>query len=142
MLNILDAVFTTFTNDATLLACFGLTPSSTITQKTARFKKEQEPDSAVTSSVVPLLLMYPQPGVGSTANWLIYKGKFALDIFASDLPRAMQIGERAKKLLHGKRLPVTGMAAFDCFHVYETAFRTGITGVKGFRQWYDIDYEM
>lgn len=139
-LNILNAVFQVLTGDTTLLGYFGLTPSSTIAQKAARFKKEQEPEGLVTPQSIPLVLMYPQPGVYDPRNWMVYKGKFALDIFSSDLFKAMQIGARAKELLHDQRLPVQGTAAFNCYHVYETSFRTGISGVKGFRQWYDIDY--
>ncbi len=116
-----------------------LTPSSPVESIVKRIVKGIEPESVLSGESVPMLLIYIMPGRYGR-NHLVYEGKFCLDIFAPSSADARLIAERAFRLFHDENLRQASLNTFRCTLAYDTDFSTGITGVKGYKAIYDVDY--
>ena len=136
---LLDAIYNTLKNDAEYMAMLGLTPSSPGSEITKRIIRGMEPDSAISGSNVPLVLIYTKPGRFGR-NFLVYEGKFCIDHYAKTSYQARQLAERAYELFHNKTIESGDFKSFTSYLAYDSDFATGITGVKGFESIYDVDY--
>ena len=136
---LLDAVFTTLTDDTEFMALLGLTPSSLMTEKIKRVYREEEPESGINSTTAPLVVIVLKPGRFGR-NYLVYEGKFWLGFFAKTSFGAKAMSERAFKLFHDKPIVDTDFRASRCMLAHDCGFATGIKGIKGHEAIYDADY--
>ncbi|ANY70412.1 hypothetical protein BBD42_30880 [Paenibacillus sp. BIHB 4019] len=136
---LIDAVAITLIKDASFMQFFGLDPSSPADEVTSRIIKGLEPDTAFTSDTVPAVLMYVTPG-RFARNHLVFEGKFSVEFYAKSNVEARLIGGRAFKLFHDSYISHKSFNTFRCHLAYDTDFATGITGVKGYKAIYDVDY--
>ncbi|MGG6309788.1 hypothetical protein [Paenibacillus macerans] len=136
---LVDAIYNTLKQDVEFMALLGLTPTSPANSIVARIVKGMEPDKAVTSADVPMLLIYVKPGRFSR-NYLVYEGKFCLDIYAKNSNQAKIIADRAFELFHDKQIKDKSFMSSRCSLAYDADFATGITGVKGYEVIFDVNY--
>lgn len=136
---LVDAIYNTFKNDVEFMALLDLTPTSPRDSILKRIVRGMEPDKAVTGADVPMLLIYVKPGRFSR-NYLVYEGKFCLDIYAKSSSQAKLIADRAFQLFHDKQIKDEGFIASCCSLAYDADFATGITGVKGYELIFDVNY--
>lgn len=136
---LVDAIYNTLKHDVEFMDILGLTPASPSHSISARIVRGMEPDKAVISADVPLLLIYVKPGRFSR-NYLVYEGKFCLDIYAKSGSQAKLIADRAFQLFHDKQIKDEGFIASRCSLAYDADFATGITGVKGYELIFDVNY--
>jgi hypothetical protein len=137
-LTLIDAVYNVLKQDSTFMGYFGLTPSSDPEDIVKRLVRGMEPDGPITSRNIPLCLMYDKPGRYGR-NYLVYEGKFCLDVYAKSAFDARTITEKAFTLFHDRPLD-NSFKTFNCFMSYDDDFATGITGVKGREIIFDVDY--
>ena len=134
-ISIINSVFGKLKADSVFLDYLGLTPSSPMPQIVAKIQKEMEPNG-LTKDNIPLVCIYPIPGVRSRLNDLVYDAFFEVAIFSdsstnvkSATTRAgtMRIGERARELLHYVQL---GGATFKT--EFQSSFQSssGVAGIK------------
>lgn len=131
--DLINAVFRRLANDATFLAFKSLTPASPMSSKVAYVNKEEETDGIVDSSTIPIVLLYTRPG---HATQRIYTGKVVIDCFAADGNTARMMVDQTDVLINNW-VP-DSQSAYGCAWAYDTSFKTGITGVKGHRVFYDV----
>lgn len=136
---LLDAIFNTLINDVSYMALLGLTPNSTPEEITKRIIRGIEPDTTISSSNVPLTLIYMKPGRYSR-NYLVYEGKFCIDHYGKTSYQTRQLFDRVFQLLHDRQVVGEGFRTFTCYLAYDDDFATGITGVKGYESMFDVDY--
>ena len=137
--DLIEAVYSLLKNDDVFMAYFALTPSSPPEAIVKRIIKGLEPDSTFISENVPQLQIYVMPGRFGR-NPLVFEGKFCLDFYAKNSVAARKMAETAFKVLHDLNLRTEGLNTFRCSLTYDTDFATGITGVKGYKAIYDVDY--
>lgn len=136
---LVDAIFNTLRHDEEFMSLMNLTPVASMESIVKRLVKGMEPDKAITSADVPMLLMYVKPGRFSR-NYLVYEGKFCLDIYAKNGNQAKQIADRVFQLFHDKQIKDKNFMSSRCYLAYDADFATGITGVKGYEVIYDVNY--
>jgi hypothetical protein len=136
---LIDAVGNVLMQDVEFMAFLDLTPSSSDESIVERIVKGVEPEKVITGDSVPMMLIYIMPGRFGR-NHLVYEGKFCLDIYAPSSADARRIAEQAFKLFHDENIRQQALNTFRCSLVYDTDFATGITGVKGYKAIYDVDY--
>lgn len=136
---LIDAIYNTLKRDDQFMAFFNLTPSSPSEDIVRRIVKGIEPDKAITSQDVPMMLIYLKPGRFSR-NYLVYEGKFILDIYGKNSNQAKLIADRAFELFHDKHIRDKSFMSSRCFLAYADYFATGITGVKGYESIFDVNY--
>jgi hypothetical protein len=132
---LLDQVWALLANDATFLGFKSLTPASDNASKAAFIVKEEETDSIVTGSTIPIVLLYTRPGKPDHRSTQVYIGKVVIDCFASTGNTARQMAERTQAIMQSWEPP----GFLVCRFAYDTSFKTGITGVKGHRVYYDVN---
>ena len=86
-----------------------------------------------------MMLIYLKPGRFSR-NYLVYEGKFILDIYGKNSNQAKLIADRAFELFHDKHIRDNNFMSSRCFLAYADYFATGITGVKGYESIFDVNY--
>ncbi|MEK5165984.1 hypothetical protein GNQ08_27240 [Paenibacillus macerans] len=136
---LIDAIYNTLKRDDQFMAFFGLSPSSPSESIVTRIVRGIEPDKAVTGKDVPMMLIYLKPGRFSR-NYLVYEGKFCLDVYGKNRNQAKQIADRAFRLFHDQQIRDENYLSSLCSLAYEADFATGITGVKGYEIIFDVNY--
>ncbi|WAH38236.1 hypothetical protein [Alicyclobacillus dauci] len=106
------------------------------TDKVAYIVKEEETDGIVDSTTIPIVLLYIRSGKPDVRTPTVYIGKVVIDCFASSGNTARQMVERTQALMQNWEPP----GFFVSRSAYDTSFKTGITGVKGHRIYYDVSY--
>jgi hypothetical protein len=131
---LLNQVWALLANDATFLGFKSLTPASDNASKASYIVKEEETDSIVTGSTIPIVLLYTRPGKPDVRTTQVYIGKVVIDCFANAGNTARQMVEQTQAIMQS-----WGPSGFFvCRFAYDTSFKTGITGVKGHRAYYDV----
>lgn len=136
---LIDAVYRSLALDETFTGYFGLSPSSPPEQVAKRIIKGMEPEQALTGASVPQVMVYIKPGRMSR-NYLVFEGKFCLDVYGKTSSEARKLAERAYRLFHDRNITDPAFRSYRCFLAYDGDFATGITGVKGYSAIYDVDY--
>lgn len=136
---LIDAIYNTLKRDEQFMEFFDLTPASPTGDIVRRIVKGIEPDKAITSQDVPMLLIYLKPGRFSR-NYLVYEGKFILDIYGKNSSQAKNIADKLFQLFHDKHIRDDGFVSSRCSLAHDDYFATGITGVKGYEAIYDVNY--
>lgn len=136
---LIDAIYNTLKHDEEFMALLGLAPTSPRDSILKRIVKGMEPEKALTSADVPMLLIYLKPGRFSR-NYLVYEGKFCLDIYGKNGNQAKQIADRAFRLFHDQQIRDENFLSSRCSLAYDADFATGITGVKGYEIIFDVNY--
>lgn len=136
---LVDAVYSVLKQDDVFMAYFALIPSSPVERIVNRIVKGLEPDATVISENVPQVQIYVMPGRFGR-NQLVYEGKFCLDFYAKNSSDARKMSGRAFKILHDENMRTAVLNTFRCTLVYDADSLTGITGVKGYKAIYDVDY--
>ena len=130
---IVNSVFGKLIADSVFLGYLGLTPSSPMADKAKKIQKEMEPDGLAQN--VPLVCIYPIPGVRSRYNDCVYDSMFEVAIYSnssSGIPPGktagtMLIGQRARDLLHQVQLSgATFKTEFQTSYQYATQ----VSGIK------------
>lgn len=137
--DLIGAVFSQLIVDDVFMAYFALTPLPPPEKVVNRIVKGMEPDTAFIRENNPQVQIYVMPGRFGR-NGLVYEGKFCLDFYAKSSVEARKMAERVFQLLHDKNLRSEILNTFLCTLTYDTDFATGITGVKGYKAIYDVDY--
>ncbi len=138
-LKLIDAIQNTHKGDVAFMALLGLTPSATSPEIIKRFTKGVEPEITVSNTTVPHLCQYIMPGRFGR-NHLVFEGKFCMDFYGKTGYEAKKLFQRSFELLHDKRIVGNGFHSFLSVLAYDGDFATGITGVKGYKGIYDVDY--
>ncbi|MCL6605640.1 MAG: hypothetical protein K6T94_22480 [Paenibacillus sp.] len=138
-LQLIDAIQNTHKADVEFMALLGLTPSATSPEVIKCFTKGLEPEVTISRDTVPHICQYIMPGRFGN-NPLVFEGKFCLDFYGKTSYEAKQLFEQSFKLLHDKRIINPGFHSFLCVLAYDDDFATGISGVKGYKGIYDVDY--
>jgi hypothetical protein len=112
-----------------------LATTSSGTDKLLYIVKEEETDNIVTGSTIPIVLVYTRPGKPDHRSTQVYIGKVVIDCFASTGNTARQMVERTQAIMQSWEPP----GFLVCRFAYDTSFKTGITGVKGHRVYYDVN---
>ncbi|GMA50129.1 hypothetical protein GCM10025857_14860 [Alicyclobacillus contaminans] len=133
---LLDQVWKLLANDATFLSLLRLTTSTDNATKATKIVKEEETDGIVTTSTIPMCLLYIRPGKADVRTPTVYLGKVVIDCFAKDGNTARKMYEQALALMQNWEPP----GFFVSRMAYDTSFKTGITGVKGHRVYFDVSY--
>jgi len=126
---IVNSVFGKLIADSVFLGYLGLTPSSPMADKAKKIQKEMEPDGLAQN--VPLVCIYPIPGVRSRYNDLVYDAMFEVAIYSNNSSSpvnsgtiktgTMVIGQRARDLLHQVQLSgATFKTEFQTSYQYAT----------------------
>lgn len=136
---LVDAIYNTLKQDVEFMGLLGLAPTSPRDSILSRLVRGMEPDKAVTSADVPMLLIYVKPGRFSR-NYLVYEGKFCLDIYAKNSNQAKMIADRSFQLFHDQQIRSNDFNSSRCSLAYDADFATGITGVKGYEIIFDVNY--
>jgi len=136
---LLDAIYNTLKQDVEYMALLGLTPSLPSAEITKRIVRGVEPDSAISGSSAPLVLIYTKPGRFGR-NYLVYEGKFCIDHYGKTSHQSRQLFEKSFKLIHNRQIESNEFKPFTSYLAYDSDFATGITGVKGYEAIYDVDY--
>ncbi|MDH6373536.1 hypothetical protein M2444_005368 [Paenibacillus sp. PastF-3] len=139
-LQLIDAIQNTHMADSEFMALLKLTLSPTPEEVVKRFTKGVEPEITVTKETVPHLCQYIMPGQFASQNHLVFQGKFCIDFYGKTGYEAKLLFERSFKLLHDEKIVQPGFHSFLCVLAYDGDFATGISGVKGYKGIYDIDY--
>jgi hypothetical protein len=133
--SIINSVFGKLKADSTFLAYFGLTTASTMPEIVKKIQKEIDPDG-LTKDNIPLVCIYPIPGLRSRVNGCVYDGMFEVAIYsdnstgvksATTKAGTMRIGARAMNLLHYVQL------SGDTFKTeFQSSFQSssGVSGIK------------
>lgn len=138
-LQLIDAIQNTHTADREFMALLKLNLSPTPEEVVKRFTKGVEPEIVVTKENVPHICQYIMPGQFAR-NHLVFKGKFCIDFYGKTGYEAKLLFQRSFELLHDKRIVQPKFHSFLCVLSYDGDFATGISGVKGYKGIYDIDY--
>jgi hypothetical protein len=117
----------------------GLTPASPQKDILARLIEGMEPDKTIDSTSVPIVLIYDKTGRFGR-NYLVYEGKFCLDVYHKTSYQAKQATARAFKLFHDKPIDDADFHSPRCMMAFDDYFATGITGVKGREIIFDVDF--
>ena len=134
-LSIIDSVFGKLIADSVFLDYLGLTLASPMPEKVKRIQKEIEPNGLSTTNV-PLVCIYPIPGVRNRINDIVYDAMFEVAIFSdtstgvkgpTQKAGTMVIGARAMELLH--YIQLSGATFLTEF---QSSFQSpsGVTGIK------------
>jgi hypothetical protein len=137
--DLIEAVYSLLKRDEVFMAYLALTPSSPSEAVVKRLVKGLEPDVTIISENIPQAQIYVMPGRFGR-NPLVFQGKFCLDFYAKNSMSARKMSEAAFKILHDQNLRTVDLNTFRCNLTYDTDFATGITGVKGYKAIYDVDY--
>jgi len=137
--DLIEAVYSLLKRDEVFMAYFALTPLSPPEAIVNRLVKGLEPDSAFISENVPQLQIYVMPGRFGR-NPLVFQGKFCLDFYAQTSVAARKMAGTAFGILHDENLRTEDLNTYRCVLTYDADFATGITGVKGYKAIYDVDY--
>lgn len=132
-LDILNATWHILTGDAEILSHLNLTSQSTVEQKAGKVQKEREPEGLAKNNV-PMICMYPENGLPSQSNSMIYDSEVQIDIYAVSLFKCMTIGKRIQKLLNGTLPQVADGQSFEFQFMGEFAGESKISGVKKYSQ--------
>jgi hypothetical protein len=133
---LLDQVWALLANDTTFLGFKSLTPASDGASKAAYIVKEEETDNIVTGSTIPIVLVYTRPGHADARTIQAYTAKVVIDCFAVDGNTARKMVDQTHALMHNWKPP--NVSAYLCRSAYDTSFKTGISGVKGHRKFFDV----
>lgn len=98
--------------------------------------QEEETDGVVSSSTIPIVLIYTRPGHVHSYSTRHYTGKVVIDCFASSGNVARMMVDQAVSLIHDWTPDVT--QTYLASKAYDTSFKTGIQGVKGHRVYFDV----
>lgn len=121
------------------MALLGLTSAATSAEINKRFTKGVEPEIVVSKETIPHICQYIMPGHYGR-NPLVFQGKFCIDFYGKTGYEAKLLFQRSFELLHDKRIVQPRFHSFLCELAYDGDFATGISGVKGYKGIYDIDY--
>ncbi|MEK4451642.1 MULTISPECIES: hypothetical protein [unclassified Paenibacillus] len=138
-LHLIDAIQNTHKDDTAFMAMLKLTPTANGEQMATRFTKGVEPEIVVTKETLPHICQYIMPGQYGR-NPLVFQGKFCIDFYGKTGYEAKLLFERSFELLHDRRIVQPKFHSFLCVLAYDGDFATGISGVKGYKGIYDIDY--
>lgn len=138
-LQLIDAVQSTHTSEGEFMALLGLTITPTPEEVVKRYTKGVEPEITISRDTVPHVCLYIMPGQYGR-NPLVFQGKFCMDFYAKSSYDAKLLFEQSFKLLHDKRIVKQGFHSFLCVMAYDGDFATGISGVKGYKGIFDVDY--
>ena len=133
--SIINSVFGKLKADPTFLAYFGLTTASAIADIVKKIQKEIDPDG-LTKDNIPLVCIYPIPGLRSRVNGCVYDGMFEVAIYsdnstgvksATTKAGTMRIGDTVRDLLHYVQLSGNTIKT-----EFQTSFQTssGVAGIK------------
>jgi len=133
--SIINSVFGKLKADSTFLAYFGLTTASAIADIVKKIQKEIDPDG-LTKDNIPLVCIYPIPGLRSRVNGCVYDGMFEVAIYsdnstgvksATTKAGTMRIGDTVRDLLHYVQLSGNTIKT-----EFQTSFQTssGVAGIK------------
>lgn len=136
---LIDTVYNILKQDEVFMAYFALTTSSPPESIVRRLYRGIETDATVIRENIPQVQIYVMPGRFGR-NQLVYEGKFCLDFYAKQSVDARKMAGRAFKVFHDENLRSKVLNTFRCSLVYDTDFATGITGIKGYKAIYDVDY--
>ncbi len=134
--SIINSVFGKLKADSVFLGYLGLTTSSPMPNIVAKIQKEMEPEG-LTAQNIPLVCIYPIPGVRSRYNDLVYDAMFEVAIYSNNSSSpvntgslkvgTMVIGARARDLLHQIQLSgATFLTEFQTSYQYATQ----VSGIK------------
>lgn len=132
---IVNSVFGKLIADSTFLGYFGLTTASAMADMVKKIQKEMEPDGLAQN--IPLVCVYPIPGVRSRYNDCVYDSMFEVAIYSNNSSSpvnsgtlkvgTMVIGQRARDLLHQVQLSgATFKTEFQTSYQYATQ----VSGIK------------
>ena len=105
---IVNSVFGKLKADSVFMGYLGLTPSSPIADIVKKLQKEMEPDGLAATNI-PLVCIYPIPGVRSRYNDCVYDAMFEVAIYSNSSSNTlssttkagtMVIGAQVRDLLH------------------------------------------
>lgn len=136
---LIDAIYNTLKHDDEFMALLGLASTSPVESIVSHIVSGMEPDKAITGSDVPMLLIYLKPG-RFARNYLVFEGKFCLDIYGKNSYQAKQIADRTFQLFHDQQIRDEKFLSSRCSLAYDADFATGITGVKGYEVIFDVNY--
>lgn len=134
-LTIINSVFGILVADSVFLGHLGLTTASTMAEKGAKVQQEMDP-VGLTKDNIPLVCIYPVPGVRSRSNQTVYDAMFEVAIYsnsstgvkgATTKAGTMRIGDRVRTLLHQVQLAgATFLVEFQTDYQYAS----NVTDVK------------
>lgn len=137
--DIINGIWWVVTDNTDFLTSIGLNPATaTIDQKAQKVQREREPDGLATQNI-PLVCIYPVPGLKKRFNYTVYEAEFQIDFYAKSLFLAMTSGKIAMNLLNNTTPPVDGGFVFDCEFLDGAAGESGVTGIKKYCQRYMIN---
>lgn len=142
-LSIINSVFGKLIADSVFLDYLGLTTASPMAEKVKRIQKEVEPNG-LSATNIPLVCIYPIPGVRNRINDIVYDAMFEVAIFsdtstgvksATQKAGTMTIGARVMELLH--YIQLSGATFLTEF---QSSFQqpSGVTGIKKYVQRYKV----
>ena len=131
--DILNALWHSLTGSAEILALLNLPPSATVDQKASKVQREREPNGLATTNI-PLICIYPQEGLPSRLNSMVYDAEVQVDIYASNLFQCMTIGKLIQKLWNGQLPNVTSGQSFELEFMGEFGGEAKINGIKKYSQ--------
>lgn len=146
-LSIANSVFSKLIADVELLDYLNLTPASTMAQKAAKIQKEIEPIGLSTTNI-PLVCIYPIPGLPNKINSIVYDGMFEVAIYSDNSSGVksvytkagtMRIGERIRELLHQVQL---GGATFLVQFYSEFQTNSNVSGIKKYVMRFKVSEEI
>lgn len=142
---IINSVFGKLKADSVFLGYLGLTSSSPMADIVKKLQKEMEPDGLATTNI-PLVCIYPSPGVRSRYNNCVYDAMLEVAIYSntsSGVPPSkagtMVIGERVKEALHYVQL---AGATFKT--EFQTSYQgpSNVTGIKKYVMRFKVSEEI
>ena len=154
-LSIANSVFDKLIADSTFLDYLGLTPASLMGDKVKKIQKEMEP-TGLSADNMPLVCIYPIPGVRSRMNQVVYDAMFEVVIYSSSSsgvktatqkPGTMTIGELLSgDLAKGKKglLHQVQLAGATFLTEYQGSYQapSGVSGIKKYIQRYKVSEEI
>lgn len=102
-LSIINSVFGKLKADSAFLGLLGLTTSSPIADITKKIQKEIDPDGLTTTNI-PLVCIYPIPGMRSRANQTVYDGMFEVAIYSDSSSGVKTVTQKAGTMTIGELL--------------------------------------
>lgn len=122
--------------DDAFLGFKGLNSSSPTSDKVAYIQKHRQTQDIVTSSTIPIALIYIMPGFHSSKSITIYRAKVIIECYASSLYTAVEMTDRAGVLVQN-----WSPSGFMVAHTdIDTSVPTGITGIECQQVSFTVEY--
>lgn len=102
-LSIINSVFGKLIADSVFLDYLGLTTDSPMAEKVKRIQKEVEPNGLSTTNI-PLVCIYPIPGVRNRINDIVYDAMFEVAIFSDTSTGVKSATQKAGTMVIGELL--------------------------------------